>query len=143
MKTNPILPIVAAALLVGCATSNPNTGDQTRRIESVARLAAFATVAAEVRSNPDARDDFENVATALTSFASSERWDLAAVTQAVLASGLNELRGPDGAVILQAGLLVLMTTDVSFEASKEAHAAALIRGLESGIRLALAVGGPQ
>ena len=40
---------------------------------------------------------------------------------------------------IQTGLLVLVATDVSFDAGKTEHAAALIRGLESGVRLALAV----
>ena len=140
MKTNPILALLAAVgMFLGCASTPTTPTDQTRRIESVARVAAFATVSSEIRSDPEARDDFDSVLSGLAALSNAEHWDLNTATEIFLASGVRELQGPDGMVILQTGLLILVATDVNFDAAKTEHAAALICGLESGIRLALAV----
>jgi transcriptional regulator with XRE-family HTH domain len=131
-------------LLTGCA-STPTGSNDNRRIESVSRLAAYLTVSADLRENPEHVAKYRAVAGALSALSKAQTWDLNAATEAVLASGLANMEGPDGEVTLSAALGVLVLVgDASFDTGKPEHAAALIRGLESGIRLATTVpgGGP-
>lgn len=107
------LLIALAILPLGCKTPvatpqnpNPTPVIDVARVAHVAGAAAYLGGSLDLIKNPDHRPAFELAVAALRSLESSTNYDAASLAQALAALDIRELKSPEGALYIQAALIV-------------------------------------
>lgn len=153
-RTWALVAVSLAFLLAGagCASSpaTPGTsGTSTAskwlsppRVQAIARLAAYSGTLADLRSHPEHRAQYETAARQLQVFVDSGQWDATAAATALAGSGIQQLQGSEGALILQGGLLLTDAIGIGqYDARSQEHVRAAILGILDGLNMALWPGG--
>lgn len=133
---------------VGCATSNTGSGSgesagsrilTPQRVQAIATLASFIGATADLQAHPERRVAYQTARDGLARLMEQEQWNPEAAAVVLAESGVGAFASDEGAIAITG---TLMLTDAlglgDFDARRSDHAVALITGLESGLRRALA-----
>ena len=134
---------IAATLLslgsLGCATFKPGGLLSPMRVEAISRLAAYVGATADLRAHPEHRVPMEIAQDRLAALVASRRWDADAAARILSETAIPEFQGSEGAVRIVGGLTLIDALGLGkWDAREATHVAALITGVEGGLRLALA-----
>ena len=132
--------LLLAALCVGCVTTPQGKKLDVAKVARIAGAAAYLGGSIDLIKNPDHRPAFEFSLAALRSMEDTQNYDAAALAQAMQGLNIRELKGAEGAIWIQAALVVWDEALQVAEPVRQATlVAAVLPQLRSGLERALAV----
>lgn len=137
-----LLPLGGLLVAAGCASNDqPGTSGTVTpaRVKSVARLATYLGVTAQLARDPESRPALLRARDGLNAMVAASNWDLATLSAVIAASGVGDtMSSNEGQIVLGAlPLFIDLFYGTKVDLRENEYAVAVVTGMAEGFGMAL------